>query len=547
MLLQAPPPAPPTILTGASIWVDDGCRTSAQDGLALLIQHGRITAMGPEAQLRKKAPKAIVTNLAGGTLLPGFIESHAHVEGLGRLQDEVDLTGAASRSEALARIQAWTSTHPSGWILGRGWDQNLWKDKAFPTAQDLDPLTGDRPAFLRRVDGHAAWLNSAALRAAGITDRTPDPQGGRILRGDRGRPTGILLDHAIALVEAQLPAPTLTQRERWVKLGLHHIQNQGFTSVCDMGGDAGLLAIYRRLEATHTLPIRVFCYFDWDPKLALAELRRPRHPLSFFQVQGAKFYLDGALGSRGARLQAPYADAPETQGLWLMEPKALSANARTVLKAGYQPAVHAIGDAANAAALDSLKSARQRSGSRLKPRVEHAQIVDLRDARAFGSAGLAVSVQPMHLADDHSWTPARLGMDRVERAFPWRTFLEGGAPLLFGSDAPIADANPFRALAVAETRQDDTGSPTGGFNPGHGLTRAEALRAYTRTPAEVLGHPNLGVIRVGAVADLLWVQAPLADLGPERLRTLRPGRLWVNGREVPLEASRAQPSDRMEP
>lgn len=534
LLFAPPPPPPPTILTGAALWVDDGTLAEAREGQALLIRRGRIAAMGSEADLRRRAPKAAVVKLEGGVLLPGFIEGHAHVEGLGKLAETVNLTEAPSLPEALARVRTWASAHPEGWITGRGWDQNLWPGKAFPSASDLDAVTGARPAFLRRVDGHAGWANSAALKAAGITADTPGPEGGRILRDAKGQPTGLLIDRAMDRVEALVPAPGPAQREAWLKAGLLHLRALGFTAVCDMGADAVTLAAYRRLEATNALPIRVFSYFDWDPKVALAELRKPRRPLGFFQVQGAKFYFDGALGSRGARLQAPYADALDTRGLWVMEPKALGANARTVLKAGYQPAAHAIGDEANAAAREVLGAAWRSSGARLKPRVEHAQIVALEDARTFGAAGLVASVQPMHLADDHAWTPARLGPERVERAFPWRALLEGGAPLVFGSDVPIADANPFRALAAAETRQHDDGSPKGGFNPGHALTRAETLRAYTRATAEVLGQRDLGVIRTGAVADLLWVHAPIPTLTPAQLRGLKPGRLWVNGREAML-------------
>jgi hypothetical protein len=306
-----------------------------------------------------------------------------------------------------------------------------------------------------------------------------------------------------------------------------------------MGGDAGTLEAYRRLASSNALPIRVFSYFDQDSRLMLRELKQPRAPqLSFFQAQGVKFYFDGALGSRGARMMEPYSDSPGTSGLWVTEPEALGAAARLVVRAGYQPAAHAIGDAANHAALEIMKKARLKDGA-LLPRVEHAQIVSREDALAFGPAGLVASVQPMHMADDHAWTPARLGPERLGRAFPWRSFLKGGAPLVFGSDAPIADANPFLAMAAAETRQDASGDPPEGFLPEHKLTREETLRAYTRSSALVLGRKELGVLKVGAVADLLWVQAPLATLSPEQLRRLKPGRMWVNGAEIhPAEESR---------
>lgn len=535
MLLTPPPPPPPiVILAGADLWQDDGVQGHAVSEQALAIKGARIAAIGSEAALTQRFPSAEVVNLAGGTLLPGFIEGHCHVESLGKLAANVDLRSCRDLDEALSRVCAWAAAHPEGWIQGRGWDQNLWPTKAFPSATDLDGATGSRPAVLRRVDGHALWVNTAALKAAGITDTTPDPVGGQILRDAHGHATGILVDNAMTLVEARIPEPAASLRETWIRQGLLALQGLGFTSACDMGGDAQTLEIYRRLAVSKALPIRVFSYFDHDPQLMLRELRQPRaaEP-SFFQVQGVKFYFDGALGSRGARMLEPYADAP-TSGLWVLNPETLGKTARVVLRAGYQPAAHAIGDAANRAALEVLTKA-QRGGVPLRPRVEHAQIVVPEDAQAFGKAGLVASVQPMHLADDHAWTPSRLGPQRLERAFPWRSLLNGGAPLVFGSDAPIADANPFLAMAAAETRQDAAGSPAGGFLPAHKLTRAEAIRAYTRTTGQVLGHKGLGVLKVGAVADLLWVQAPLATLSAAELRQLKPGRMWVNG--VPVLGS----------
>ncbi len=527
MLLPPPPPAL-FILSGAELWQENG----ALPGQALAIRGGKIAAIAKEGALAKRFPKARVVHLEGGTLLPGFIEGHCHVEGIGKLEAQVDLRGLRRRQEALDRIRTWAQANPEGWILGWGWDQNLWEAQAFPTAAGLDGVTGPRPASFRRVDGHALWANGAALRVAGIEDATQDPTGGRILRDAQGHATGILLDNAMSLVESKIPAATSGQREAWIRKGLQALQRLGFTSACDMGGDAITLETYRRLAASNALPIRVFSYFDQDSRLMLRELRRPHAPrLSFFQVQGVKFYFDGALGSRGARMLAPYADAPGTQGLWVTEPEALGKAAVLVLRAGYQPAAHAIGDAANHAALDVLAKAR-RKGDAFAPRVEHAQIVTPSDALAFGKAGLVVSVQPMHLADDHAWTPARLGPERLDGAFPWRSFLKGGAPLVFGSDAPIADANPFPTMAVAETRQDAAGDPSGGFQPLHRLTRSETIRAYTETSGQVLGHRELGLLKVGAVADLLWVQAPILTLSPEELRHLKPGRMWVDGREI---------------
>ena len=535
--MPMPPATPPVayrLIQGADLWTAQGL----QHGQALVILKGRILAVGPVEAMAKAHPKAQRITLAGGTLLPGLIEGHAHVGGLGALSRKVDLTGLADLRGTLERIRVWAAAHPQGWLLGRGWDQNRWSGKTFPKAVDLDALTGTRPAFLQRVDGHAAWVNSAALAMAGIGPKTPDPEGGRILKDAAGRPTGILLDAATQLVEKLIPQPSSAELEARLKAGLIALRADGFTAVADMGVDARELAAYRRMAAAGALPIRVFAYLNHDHALMLRELRQARAKnLSFFQVQGVKFYLDGALGSRGARLLAPYADEPTTRGLWVTDPAKVALDVSITMRAGYQPAIHAIGDAANLAALDLIAAAERKTGrpGALPPRIEHAQIVTAEDAARFGKLGVVASIQPVHCTSDHSWTPARLGPERVGEAFPWRSLANGGALLAFGSDAPVEAANPFIALAAAETRQDPDGNPPGGFLPAQRLTRAEAVRAYTAGNAAALGRAKeLGVLQKDAVADLLWVQAPLGDLSPEALRKLKPGRLWVNGVEVPL-------------
>jgi hypothetical protein len=512
--------------------VDNGRSGSAKSGWAVLIQGSRIAAIGPEAALRQQHPAAKTVSLPGGTLLPGLIDGHVHVESVGAIQREVRLERVQSPGEALRKIRSWANDHPDGWILGRGWDQNRWSSKAFPQASDLDAAIGDRPAALTRVDGHAVWANSAALKFAGITRDTQDPSGGRIVRDGNGEPTGVLVDAAMDLLTSKIPSPAPAEREARILDGLHQMKEFGFTAVADMGVDQVGLAIYRRLEAIGALPIRVFAYLANDPALMKVELAKPRkRDLAFFQVQGVKFYLDGALGSRGARLLAPYSDAPNQQGLWVTQPSAVRTGTAATLAAGYQPAIHAIGDAANRAALDLLKGLPR---GPLPPRIEHAQIVEKGDAKRFGATGAVASVQPVHCASDHPWTPDRLGPARVGEAYPWRTFLGGGALLAFGTDAPNDDLNPYAGLAAAETRQDGENQPTGGFLPEHRLTRGEAIRGFTWGNGKALGTGQLGALKPGAVADLLWVEADLSKIAPAVLRKLRPGRLWVNGAEVPL-------------
>jgi predicted amidohydrolase YtcJ len=532
MPLPPLPPAAILIITGADLWTSHG----PQQGQAVVVEKGKIKAVGPVDALAKAHPRAQRVELPGGTLLPGFIEGHAHVGGLGARSGEVDLAGLDSLPEALGKIRTWSAAHAEGWLRGRGWDQNLWPTKAFPRAQDLDALTGARPAFLERVDGHATWVNTAALAIAGIGPQTPDPEGGRILKDAHGRPSGILLDSAMDLVASHIPQATEAELEARLKSGLLALRAEGFTGVADMGVDARELATYRRLAEAGALPIRVFAYLRHDHELMVRELKRSRsRQLSFFQVQGVKFFLDGALGSRGARLLAPYTDEPDTRGLWVSDPAKVAADVAITIRSGYQPAIHAIGDAANRSALDLLAVAMKKGKGMLPPRIEHAQIVTSEDAARFGRLGVVASVQPVHCTSDHSWTPARLGLERLGEAFPWRRFVNGGALLAFGSDAPVEEPNPFVSLAAAETRQDPQGDPPGGFLPDQRLSRMETIRAYTSGTAAALGHAkDLGTIQKGAAADLLWVQVPLGDITPEALRKVRPGRLWVNGVEVTL-------------
>lgn len=534
-MLAAPPPPPAQILVGAEVWVDDGHSAEARDGWAVALRQGRIAAVGEAASLEAKFPGAARIELKGGTLLPGFIEGHAHVEGLGTKSLQVDLGGCKTIEEALQRVKAWAAAHPEGWIVGRGWDQNRWPGKSFPTARELNAATGGRPALLSRVDGHAVWVNSAALKAAGVTRATRDPEGGQILRDGSGEPIGILVDRAKELVWKMLPKPSTAERERRLLAGLDTLMKHGFSAVADMGVDGGALALYRKLAAAGRLPIRVFAYLNHDSRLMMQELRgrRPAAP-TFFQIQGVKFYMDGALGSRGARLLEPYADAPGQVGLLVTPPAKVENGAAVTLRAGYQPAIHAIGDAANRVALDVLERASRKASKAVRARIEHAQIVAPEDAARFGALGVIASVQPVHCTSDHSWTPARIGSKRLDSAFPWRRFLEGGAVLSFGSDAPVEDPNPFFGLASAETRQDPEGEPPGGFVPSQRLSRAEAIRGFTWANGQALLHKDLGVLKAGAVADLLWVQAPVATLPSAELRSLKPGRLWINGKEALL-------------
>ena len=444
-------------------------------------------------------------------ITPGFIDAHAHPGGLGDWLAELNLTGAGSLAEVTARVAA-VSVPAGEWLLGRGWDQNDWSDApagGFPSASDLDAVTGDRPAALRRVDGHALWLNSAALRAAKITKDTFDPPGGRILRDAEGAPTGVLLDNAMALVP--VPEPSADERARRLRGALLLAAHEGLVGVHDMGVDDALLAAYTQLDAAGELPIRVWAYLT--PESAAAKRLYAEGPWrgSRLEVVGVKLVADGALGSRGAHLSAPYTDDSSNRGLTLMREDELAAATRLALPRGAQVAVHAIGDAAVTDTLSAFAQARDAlPGAAAVPlRLEHAQVVRPQDWALFKALNVVASMQPTHATSDMPWAEARLGPDRVDWSYAWRAPLELGVILAFGSDFPVENVSPSYGMWSATTRLSLDGAPPGGWRPEHRLTVDETITAFTSATYAALGRGEGGEIVDGAAADLtLWRAEP---------------------------------------
>jgi predicted amidohydrolase YtcJ len=442
---------------------------------------------------------------------PGFIDAHAHPGGLGDWLAELDLTGAGSLAEVTARVAG--VRLPAGeWLLGRGWDQNDWSDApagGFPSAKDLDAVTGDRPAALRRVDGHALWLNSAALRAAKITKDTADPPGGRILRDAEGAPTGVLLDNAMALVPT--PEPGAEERVRRLRGALLLAAHEGLVGVHDMGVDDALLAAYTQLDDAGELPIRVWVYLTPESEAAKRLAAEGPWRGRRLEVVGVKLVADGALGSRGAHLSAPYADDPKNHGLTLLSQAEIAAVTRRVLPRGAQVAVHAIGDAAVNDTLAAFAEARDAlPGAAAVPlRLEHAQVVRPEDWALFKAENVVASMQPTHATSDMPWAEARLGPDRVDWSYAWRAPLELGVVVAFGSDFPVENVSPSYGLWSATTRTSLDGAPTGGWRPEHRFTVEETITAFTSATYAALGRGEGGEITDGAVADLtLWRAEP---------------------------------------
>ncbi|HUD27610.1 MAG TPA: amidohydrolase family protein [Novosphingobium sp.] len=471
----------------------------------------------------------------GRVVVPGMIDAHAHVMGTGFAKMTLDLSAARSLDEALSRVAAWAAAHPDApWILGSGWNQAQWGLDRMPTAAELDEVTGGKPAWLTRVDGHAGWANSAALAAAGITAATADPAGGEVLRvaGSKA-PAGVFVDAATRLVEARLPRVRPEDRDTALGEAQLAFLASGVTTVADMGTTIEDWQTFRRAADTGALRVRVVSYAAGIDAMTLIGGPGPSPWLydDRLKLNGVKLYLDGALGSRGAWLKAPYADDAKAKGLPQMSQTQLGNLMSRAAMDNFQVAVHAIGDEANATVLDSIEELSATYKGDRRWRIEHAQIVDPADIPRFGRNGVIASMQPQHEASDRTMAEARLGPQRLAGAYAWKSIAAAGATLAFGSDTPVEPAHPFEGLAVAVTRQGADGQPAGGWQPQEALTREAALAAYTTGAAYSLFAENrLGRIARGYRADFLFVDTDPMTATPADLRATKVMETWIGGK-----------------
>ncbi|HET8644495.1 MAG TPA: amidohydrolase [Vicinamibacteria bacterium] len=476
--------------------------------LAVAVRGGRIVALGTEAELKPLlGPRTRRLDLAGALVLPGLTDAHVHVEGLGTARESLDLVGAATLAEALARVSAAARTLSAGeWLLGRGWDQNDWPGQKFPSAADLDRAAGDRPVFLVRVDGHAAWASTRALQAAGINAATADPDGGRILRDASGAPTGILIDTAQRLVSGRIPPPSREVRKRRLRAGLQAAAEGGLTAVHDAGVSLDTVPLYKELLAEGALPVRAYVMLRGPAEvLENADRLQPEIGLGDgrLTVRAIKVSADGALGSRGALLLEPYADEPSTRGLLTVDAAAYAKLLETALRRGFQVATHAIGDGGNRFVLDAYARAfGGRHGAAHRFRIEHAQVLAPADVPRFGALGVVPSMQPTHCTSDMYWAEARVGRERAQGAYLWKTFLRRDVAIAGGSDAPVESIAVLPGLHSAVTRQDAKGWPPGGWHPEERVTLREALDMFTHGAAfAAFEEKDRGSIEVGKRAD----------------------------------------------
>jgi predicted amidohydrolase YtcJ len=534
LLLPAPALADTLIDNVNGISVDRNGTVTRFEAM-LVDDDGRVVQLVGRGE---RAPRAdFRENGRGRTVVPGMIDAHLHVMGLGLGLLVVDLSDTRTLAEAQRKIAEYAAANPDRpWIVGGGWNQETWGLGRFPTAAELDAVVSDRPVWLERVDGHAGWANTAAMTLAGITAATADPAGGRIERLPGGRaPSGVFVDNARSLLEAKVPPPRASDRD----VALHRAQEllirNGVTAVADMGTSIEDWMTYRRAGDEGRLRIRIMSYAASVPEMILIGGSGPTAWLydDRLRLNGLKLYLDGALGSRGAWLKAPYADDPGNIGLPRIDGTALRNNMSRAAMEGYQVAVHAIGDAANAEILSAIEELSDDYSGDRRWRIEHAQIVDLADIPRFGRHGIIASMQPVHQTSDRLMAEARLGPNRLAGAYAWRAIRDAGAPLAFGSDAPVEAPDPFTGMAVAVSREDAAGQPPGGWLPQQKVTIEEALAAYTAGAAYAgFAEGRFGRLAAGERADFLVLDADPLEADPQDLREIRVLETWIGGQKV---------------
>jgi hypothetical protein len=501
---------------------------------ALLVRDGKVQAAGSAALLEPYAKAGTVRDMGGKTVLPGFIDSHAHVTAYGQNLVRIDLRPATSLTAALEIIVA--QLPKRGWVLGGGWNQENWDERVFPSALALDAVTGERPAALTRVDGHALWVNTAALSAAGITASTPDPAGGRIERNADGTATGILVDAAMGLVTAILPQPDTAQTVMAISRAAKALNAHGVTMVHDAGVTPDQWFAMRQLADEKALPIRIYAMIAglgeaYDVLSSLRPIASANEDR--LMLRAVKLYADGALGSRGAALKSDYADQPGNKGLLFEDPTALRNKIARGLLRGYQINIHAIGNAANSQVVSAFKDVLAIAGTNGRHRIEHVQVIDAEDRARMAALGLIASIQPIHATSDRLMAMQRLDEETIKGAYAYRAMADSGIALAAGSDVPVEPPNPFLGMLAAVARVDARGEPKGGWRLDDALSLEQAFTAYTMGGAYAAFMENrLGSLEPRKWADFVVVDRDIFAIAPKDLGKTRVLETWVAGERV---------------
>jgi predicted amidohydrolase YtcJ len=521
------------VLVGGRVWAGKG----QPPATALAVAGGLVLAVGNDHAIHAHVgPKTRVIALKGRLVVPGFNDAHVHFldGGFGLLS--VDLRGARDEAELARRIREHARGLPAGtWIQNGNWDHSVWPGHHEPTRQVVDDAAGDHPVFVSRLDGHMALASTLALRLAGVTRDTPDVAGGTIVRDAEGEPTGLLKDNAMDLVSRVIPEPTHEQNLAAARAGLREAARVGVTSIQDNSAiDA--LATYQDLRARGELTARFYVWRYAFPTFEPLRAAGVRTGLGddWIRLGALKILADGSIGSGTAAFFEPYADDPETTGLLLQPIEALEERIREADAAGYQLAVHAIGDRANRLVLDAFEKATKANPARERRfRIEHAQHVSALDVPRYKALGVIASVQPSHCIDDMRFVGGRIGEARCADAYRWRSFLDAGVPVAFGTDWFVEPLDPRLGLYAAVTRERPEGGPAGGFFPGEKISLEDALDLYTRGSAFAeFAEERKGTLRPGQLADLVVFAKDLFAVRPQEILTVPVDLTVVGGRVV---------------
>ena len=523
---------------------------SAPEAEALAVLGDRILAVGTDDEIgRYIGGDTEVIDVGGKTVIPGMIDSHVHFVGLGNRLLQLDARNVTGKDEIIERVASHAAeAAPGEWIQGRGWDQNRWSVKEFPTKEELDGVSPDNPVYLRRVDGHAAWVNSRALEIAGITRDTPDPPGGHIIRYASGEPAGTLVDNAFRLVSQHIPRISKEQKRRAIGLAIEECLSSGLTGVHEAGGFRDDIELYAEMMEADEFDLRINEFLRWPtdeqtlphtyealdyyleqgPQIGLYDNR--------LTIRGIKMSVDGALGSRGAAFLEPYDDDPDNQGIFRLTEDEVYETIRRGVEAGFQVTAHAIGDSANRMVLDAMERALSETGAEdARLRIEHAQILHPDDVPRFAELGVIPSMQPTHGTTDMNWAATRIGEERTRYAYAWRSLLDSGIPIAGGSDAPVEPVQPLPGIYAAVSRRDlETGWPgEEGWHPEQKVTREEALRMFTLDAAfSVFDEDLKGSLEPGKLADIVVLSKDIMTIPAEEILTTEVLMTFLGGKMV---------------
>jgi predicted amidohydrolase YtcJ len=535
---RAAPAPQDTLVYNGHIYTFDPGSTVVEGGAMAISADGEILAIGQDKSMLAAFPDAIRHDLQGKAVFPGLIDAHAHFLGLASALTRADLVGTKSKEVVIQRLQEFETTlSADDWLVGRGWDQNDWPDQQFPSKADLDSAFPERIVWLERIDGHAAWGNSAAIAAAD-RDLSGDwqPQGGKIHRDTSGQATGVFIDGAMSMLDSLVPPVSEERLQAAIDEATEILLSLGLTGVHDAGLSWDSMQLLSQRADEGRLGVRVYAMADGvgEAMEQLCTNGYLEHPSGRLLARSMKLYADGALGSRGAALLQDYSDEPGSKGLLFVSNEEMQAAVRRALECNLQIGVHAIGDGGNRQVLDAyaaeIPSFQHNPG---RHRIEHSQVIALDDIQRFAAMNIIASVQPIHATSDMYWAEERVGAERIQGAYAWRRLLDAGVRLALGSDFPVEQVNPMLGIYAAVTRKDLEGNPEGGWYPDQVLSREEAIRGFTMDAAwAAFMESQVGSLEAGKRADFIVLDRDLMSVEASEIPKTQVLETWLDGRLV---------------